>query len=232
VRDAKGEFVSAGSLYGLCLHSGLQRALAPFQGDGVHRHEWPVFKQQLPGWLATERRELLPIVIGDPAYLDVLYWTQQKLRRQATIITREKENMQPTVISHHAFDPQDPVNRGVEADEMAGYTYAYLRRITYCDPATGERFVFSGAMPYHAFSCVWQRTVTPLPDTHGRAPVFPGRATSEPCSNSCDQRESTRDNPGVDAPRRAHWRARGPFNPRALKRTVPYSVNFTPANRM
>lgn len=50
--------------------------------------------------------------------------------------------MKPTVISHYAFDPQDPVNRGVEADEMAGYTYAYLRRIAYRDPATGERFIF------------------------------------------------------------------------------------------
>jgi hypothetical protein len=62
--------------------------------------------------------------------------------RQAIIITREKECMKPTAISHYAFDPLDPVNRGVEADEMAGYTYAYLRRIVYCDPASGERFVF------------------------------------------------------------------------------------------
>ena len=34
------------------------------------------------------------------------------------------------------------MNRGVAADELAGYTYAYLRRIVYCDPASGERFVF------------------------------------------------------------------------------------------
>ena len=141
-RDLKAEFVSCGLLYGLCVHSGLQRALVPFQGDGVHRHEWPVFKQHLPSWLATDRSKLMPIVIGDPAYLDVLYWSEQKRLRQAAIITREKENMKPTVISHYAFDPQDPVNRGVEADEMAGYTYAYLRRINYCDPATGERFIF------------------------------------------------------------------------------------------
>lgn len=31
-RDSKGELVSGGEIYGLCLHSGLQRALAPFQG--------------------------------------------------------------------------------------------------------------------------------------------------------------------------------------------------------
>jgi hypothetical protein len=84
----------------------------------------------------------VPIVVGDPAYIDVLHWTEQKRLRQALIITREKENMKPTVIGRYAFDPQDPVNRGVEADERAGYTHAYLRRIVYRDPVSGERFVF------------------------------------------------------------------------------------------
>ena len=141
-RDAKGELVSVGLLYGLCLHSGLQRALVPFQGDGVRRHEFPVFKQHLPRWLARDRGEQVPIVVGDPAYIDVLHWSEQKRLRRALIITREKENMKPTVIARHAFDPQDPVNLGVEADDLAGYTHAYLRRIVYCDPASGERFVF------------------------------------------------------------------------------------------
>jgi hypothetical protein len=141
-RDPKGEFISVGLLYGLCLHSGLQRTPVPFQVDGVRRHEFPVFKQHLPRWLQQDRRPMLPIVVGDPAYIDVLYWFEQKRLRQAVIITREKENMKPTVIAHHPFDRQDPVNRGVEEDGMAGYTYAYLRRMVYCDPASGERFVF------------------------------------------------------------------------------------------
>jgi hypothetical protein len=141
-RDPKGDFISVGLLYGLCLHSGLQRAPVPFQVDGVRRHEFPVFKQHLPRWLQPARGALLPIVVGDPAYVDVRYWSEQKRLRQAVIITREKANMKPTVIGAYAFDPQDPVNRGVEADEMAGYTHAYLRRIVYCDPASGERFVF------------------------------------------------------------------------------------------
>jgi hypothetical protein len=141
-RDPKGEFVSLGLLYGLCLHSGLQRSLVPFQGDGVRHHEWPVFKQHLPDWLRQDRGAQVPLVIGDPAYIDVLYWAEQKRLRQSCIITREKDGMKPTVISHFAFDPLDPINRGVESDEMAGYTTAYLRRIVFRDPATGERFVF------------------------------------------------------------------------------------------
>jgi hypothetical protein len=141
-RDPKGDCISVGLLYGLCLHSGLQRAPVPFQVDGVRRHEFPVFKQHLARWLPPARGALLPIVVGDPAYVDVRYWSEQKRLRQAVIITREKANMKPTVIGAYAFDPQDPVNRGVEADEMAGYTHAYLRRIVYGDPASGERFVF------------------------------------------------------------------------------------------
>lgn len=141
-RDPKGELVSAGQIYGLCLHSGLQRPLTPFQGDGVRRHEWPVFKQHLPRWLARDCGVKLPIVIGDPAYIDMVYWFEQKRRGQAVIITREKENMQPLIIGPNRFDPQDPVNRGVEADDLAGYTYTHMRRIVYCDPLSGERFVF------------------------------------------------------------------------------------------
>ena len=141
-RDRKDEFIPVGFLYGLCLHTGLQRSLVPYQVDGLRRHEWPVFKQSLPSWLRQDRGPKVPIIVGDPAYLDVGHWSEQKRLRQAFIITREKENMKPTVIAQHAYDPADPVNRGVEADEMAGYTYAYLRRIVYRDPASGERFVF------------------------------------------------------------------------------------------
>ena len=141
-RDAKDELVSVGVLYGLCLHSGLQRPLAPFQGDGVRHHELPSFKQQLPEWLKTDRGEKMPIVIGDPAYIDMLYWFEQHRLRHASLITREKENMKPLIIGPNAFDRTDPVNRGVEADEMAGYAYTHLRRIVYRDPASGERFVF------------------------------------------------------------------------------------------
>lgn len=140
--DAKDQYVPVGELYGMCLHSGLLRAMAPFQGDGVRRHEFPVFKENLPRWVGPDRGKLVPIIVGDPAYIDILYWSEQRRLRQAVIITREKENMKPMIISRYAYDSNDPVNRGVEADEMAGYTYAYLRRIVYRDPAGGERFVF------------------------------------------------------------------------------------------
>jgi hypothetical protein len=142
IPDAKGEQVPVGELYGMCLHSGLLRAMATFQGNGERRHEWPVFKQHLPVWLRQDRGRGLPLIVGDPAYIDILYWSEQKRLKQAAVITREKENMKPTVIGSNRFDPDDPINRGVEADETAGYTSAYLRRIVFRDPASGEVFVF------------------------------------------------------------------------------------------
>jgi len=78
----------------------------PFQVDGVRRHEWPVFKQQLPGWLRQDRGAKVPIVVGrERAYIAVAHRAEQKRTRQALIITREKENMKPTVIARRAYDP-------------------------------------------------------------------------------------------------------------------------------
>ncbi|MGH8016910.1 MAG: hypothetical protein ACREIA_01255, partial [Opitutaceae bacterium] len=140
--DAKGAPVAAGMIYGLCLHSGLVRPMAPFKGDGRHGHEFPVFKKHYEQWLRRDKGEQMPIFIGDPAYIDILFWGMRKIERRAVCITREKENMKPEVIGSHPFDADDPVNRGVEADELAGYSTAYMRRIRYRDPATDELFVF------------------------------------------------------------------------------------------
>lgn len=141
-RSTDGSFISSGLTYGLCLHSGLLRPLARFQGDGLRRHEWPVFKENWKRWLAREARPGMPILVVDPAYIDCQYWVMEKIRKQAMVITREKANMKAFVYQAFAFDPSDPVNRGVEADEYVGYTDAAMRRVRYRDPATGESFVF------------------------------------------------------------------------------------------
>lgn len=38
------------------------------------RHKWPVFKTHHGKWLRLDEREEIPIVVGDPAYIDVQYW--------------------------------------------------------------------------------------------------------------------------------------------------------------
>ena len=136
-RDGKGDQLASGMTYGLCLHTGLLRPLARFQGDGVRQHEWPVFKKNWQHWTVDELRPNMPIIVVDPAYIDNQYWLLQKIRRQAMVITREKENMKPMVYGPVGFDRDDPINRGVVAYECAGYSNAVLQRVRYKDPATG-----------------------------------------------------------------------------------------------
>jgi hypothetical protein len=146
-RDGKGERVASGLTYGLCLHTGLLRPLARFQGDGVRQHEWPVFKKNWQHWMSGEPRPGMPIVVADPAYIDGQYWAVQKIQRQAFVITREKANMTAMIYGPTGFDPKDPVNAGVETDEHVGYSNAMLRRIGYTDPASGENYVFVTTCP-------------------------------------------------------------------------------------
>ena len=141
-RNPKGEHVASGVTFGLCLHTGLVRPLARFKGDAVQRHEWPVFKANWRKWHDGEPRLKMPIVVADPAYVDNQYWVLEKIEGQAIVITREKDNMKPKVYGHNPFNPNDPVNAGVEGDELVGYSDAALRRIRYRDPKTGERFIF------------------------------------------------------------------------------------------
>jgi hypothetical protein len=140
--DAKDEHVASGSIYMLCLHTGLTRLLAQYQGDGQRRHELPVFKEHWRKYLEGEPRKGMVIMVADPAYVDNMYWFLEKMKKQAMIITREKENMKPTIYGAIGFDAHDPVNKGVEADDEAGYSDVTLRRIRYRDPATGEVFIF------------------------------------------------------------------------------------------
>ena len=142
LRDKKGRRVAPGSVYALCLHSGLMRALCAFQGQGVHHHELPAFRQALPKVL-PKGAKALPIIIGDPGYVDLAFWTLQKLQKKAVIITRTKANMKPLVYCGLPFDAADPVNQGVTAFEMVGFDNALnMRIIRYTDPETGTKYEF------------------------------------------------------------------------------------------
>jgi hypothetical protein len=142
IKDGKGAHVPSGMIFGMCLHHGLVRAMSRYYGDGKRPHEWPIFKQNWRQWLAQDMRKGMPIFVVDPAYIDNLFWLLEKIKKQAMVITREKENMKPTIYGANEFDTKDPVNLGVLADDLAGYSTAALRRIHYRDPKTGKDFVF------------------------------------------------------------------------------------------
>lgn len=149
LQDAKGRYVGSKSLYVLCLHTGLVHNLSPVQGEGVYRNEMPVLRERLPAWLQQQHRKgsraHAPILVLDPAFIDKQFWTHLKLlgRAGAVMITRTKENMKPECYSVLGFDPQDPVNLGVQSQYLVGFDGAIpMRLIRYVDPETGEAFEF------------------------------------------------------------------------------------------
>lgn len=149
LRDPKGRHVAPNSLYLLCLHNGLFFNLAAVQGHGRYRHEMPVFRSAWPKFLHRQphRRNssTAPLVIADPAFIDHAFWDGQRQMRQAGVlmITRAKNNLAPRDQQARSFDPNDPVNRGVESDWLVTFDGGYeMRLIEYADPETGTRYQF------------------------------------------------------------------------------------------
>jgi hypothetical protein len=148
LRDRKGGRVPPKSLYLLCLHTGLLHNLSPVQGEGVWRHEMPVFRERLPAWLQRRpgrKGSPPPILVLDPAFVDQAFWTRMKQLGQAgaVMITRLKANMRPVVQGDTAWDRHAPINQGVQSDCWVGFDHGgRLRRIEYVDPETGETYVF------------------------------------------------------------------------------------------
>jgi hypothetical protein len=145
--DHKGGKVSANNLYLLCLHTGLLWNLGAVQGDGRHGHELPVFRKRIENWLPhykAPKGERTPIFIGDPAFVDKVFWTRMAMTgAKARFITRTKANMKPIVYNARRWDVSDPVNAGVEADELVGFDGAMtMRLIRYRDPETGTQYEF------------------------------------------------------------------------------------------
>jgi hypothetical protein len=148
LKDSKGNHVPPNSLYLLCLHTGLLQNLSPVQGEGIYRHEMPIFRQHLPGWLQKQpqrRKGHPPILVLDPAFVDKQFWSQMTLLRSAgaVMIIRAKENMKPEVYSRFRWAVEDPVNVGIQGDFLVGFDGSVgMRWITYVDPESGETYEF------------------------------------------------------------------------------------------
>lgn len=149
LRDSKGRQVAPNTLYLLCWHSGLLLNLAAVQGDGLYRHEMPVFRQALPEVLRQEfpgrKARRAPLFVVDPAFIDHLFWDRQRQLQAAgaLMITRAKDDIAPTDFQERSFDADDPVNTGVEGDYLVTFAGGQqMRLIYYVDPETGEGFQF------------------------------------------------------------------------------------------
>lgn len=149
LRDRKGRQVAPNTLYLLCLHSGLLLNLAVVQGDGLYRHEMPVFRQALPAVLRQElpgrKANRAPLFVIDPAFIDHLFWDRQRQLQAAgaLMITRAKDDIAPQEFQERSFDANDPVNTGVDGDHLITFAEGQeMRLIYYADPETGEGFQF------------------------------------------------------------------------------------------
>ena len=150
LKDKKGKHVAPKSLYLLCLHTGLMHNLSPVQGDGIYRHEMPVFRQNLPQWLEHQKprskdKTQFPILVVDPAYVDKQFWTRMRMFSQsrAVVITRTKENMKPERSSLLPWDTRATINLGIWGDYLVGFDGAIcMRIIDYVDPETQTKYQF------------------------------------------------------------------------------------------
>ena len=83
------------------------------------------------------------IYVYDCAGIDFGQWHRWKQAGGLYFISRTKENMRPEVIGVNSCDAPDPINRGVQADELISTSQHVLaRRIRYINPANGEAFEF------------------------------------------------------------------------------------------
>ena len=145
-RDEKGDHVSANSLYAMNLRTGVLANLGSVQGEGVRRHEMPVFRRQLGPWLLrqTDRRGPPTICVVDPGFVDNRFWLEMLAApRPALLITRTKSNMKPIVLGERLWERDTEVNQGVVADETISFDGRNrMRRVRYVDPESGEAFDF------------------------------------------------------------------------------------------
>ncbi len=81
----------------------------------------------------------MPIIIGDPAYIDIVDWSEQRRLREAVIITREKENSvnEAKVQSHTAARrAETPITQRVPSRERVRHAFQltcqFIRLVCYC----------------------------------------------------------------------------------------------------
>jgi hypothetical protein len=143
LRDNKGRHVAPNSLYLLCLHSGLLHPLGDVQGEGVYRHELPVFRRKITPLLREGSHAGLEriLFVLDPAFIDSTFWARAKLIRRsgARMIIRAKTNLAPERFEERLWDRSDPVNMGVDSDLVIYLKdRTRMRLIQFSDPETGE----------------------------------------------------------------------------------------------
>lgn len=144
--DSQGVKHAVGHLYGRNLRTGLLHHLTAL--DQVRRkkeHDMRALKRQSIAAMrqgAGKGRKVLHI--WDRAGIDFKQWHEWKQGSGIYILSRAKENMALIKCGDLAFDRDDPLNAGVEKDELVGPSGngALMRRVTYRDSLSGELYEY------------------------------------------------------------------------------------------
>ena len=80
--------------------------------------------------------------VWDRAGIDAQQWTKWKYGHGIYFVSRAKENMDLTKQGEFSYDPQNPVNAGVEHDHLVHISSQAIRCVHYRCPLSGKAFQF------------------------------------------------------------------------------------------
>lgn len=141
-RDPDGTKYATGHLYLLDLRSHAAQHLdVGDMNDRKKEHDMHILKRQTPATLRCGTPVGRKVIyVWDRAAIDFHQWLRWKESSGIYFISRPKENMNLAKQGDWEYDPADPVNTGILADEMVSpATFGrMIRRITFINPANGE----------------------------------------------------------------------------------------------
>jgi len=119
-------------------------ALCVAQVGKKKEHEIATLKRIEAGALRMgEPKGVKVIHAYDPAIVDYKQWDRWKRTKGVYVITMEKSNSALVGREQRERDETDARNNGVLRDETVGsYEGHVMRRVVYCDPATGKTYRF------------------------------------------------------------------------------------------
>lgn len=141
-----GKYYATGHLFGLNLRYGnLHHLVTADQKTKLKEHDISGLKRLTTEELRVHAPNGRKVIwIWDKAGIDFRQWFHWKNNNGIYFISLEKENMKLDEIAVPLpFDRKSQINEGVIADELCATSQGMsVRRVTYCDPATGKVFKF------------------------------------------------------------------------------------------
>ena len=133
--------IAAGNLYIQDLRNGFLQLLSPITDGKRRNHEIPVFRDNFYQAPKIQRKKRIWIL--DRAYVDKIWWAR-KYSKNELFITLVKKNFKYNHCGNLDYDPDSPINTGIEADFWAGLgnSSRAMRFVQYTDPETKETYRF------------------------------------------------------------------------------------------